>query len=232
MRVDVAMLVAATFPPTPPTTSPSQPYPRLGCMEDTCGANQSCVPAASFMAGTHVCLCDELSHIWSVDRPADCSGCDSKDACGGVRFGVSRSSSSLVVKRGDGSEQAECVCQCTSLFSGLSCNTSLTTRLPVSPEVGVGITFGTVATIGVVMACLLYRSGLAGANHTAARKMLIIEFIDWVLDWITFALAFYEADLQFHNDPDEILRTLLLALCGLSTTSWYARELGVLGTCG
>ena len=173
------------------------------------------------MAGTHVCLCDELLHIWSVNRPADCSGCDSEDACGGASFGASRSSSSLVVKKGDGSEQTECVCECTSLFSGLSCNTSLTKLLPVSPEVGVGITFGIVAAIGIVMACLLYRSEFKDTTHAMAQKMLFIEFFDWVLDWITFVLAFYEADLRFHNDPDEVLRTFLFSLCALSTASWF-----------
>ena len=179
------------------------------------------MPAASFMDGTHVCLCDEPLHIWSINRPANCSGCDSEDACGGGSFGTSRSVRGLVVAKGDGTEQTECVCQCTSLFAGLSCNTSLTKLLPVSPGVGVGITFGTVATIGIGMACLLSRSdGLVRANRAATQRMLSIELVDWVLDWTTFVLAFYETDLQFHNDPDEVLRTLLLTLCALSTAAW------------
>ena len=51
--------------------------------------------------------------------------------------------------------------------------------------------------------------------------MLFIEFCDWILDWITFTLAFHEADLRFHNDPHDILRTFLLTLCALSTVSWF-----------
>ena len=51
--------------------------------------------------------------------------------------------------------------------------------------------------------------------------MLFIEFLDWALDWITFGLAFYAADLQFHNDPDHVLRTFIFILCLLSTVSWF-----------
>ena len=89
---------------------------------------------------------------------------------------------------------------------------------------GVGITFGTVAAIGIVMACLLCRSEWKDASRTTAQfaqKMLFIEFCDWILDWITFTLAFHEADLRFHNDPHDILRSLLLTLCALSTVSWF-----------
>ena len=50
--------------------------------------------------------------------------------------------------------------------------------------------------------------------------MLLIEFADWALDWVTFFLAFHEADLQFDNDPDHILRSFIMALCALSTVSW------------
>ena len=51
--------------------------------------------------------------------------------------------------------------------------------------------------------------------------MLFIEFADWALDWLTFVLAFYAADLQFDNDPDHVLRTVIMALCVLSTLSWF-----------
>tara|TARA_B100000768_G_C10956310_1_gene239810 strand:- start:4 stop:492 length:489 start_codon:yes stop_codon:yes gene_type:complete len=53
-----------------------------------------------------------------------------------------------------------------------------------------------------------------------AKRMLFIEFADWALDWVTFALAFYAADLQFHNDPDQIMRDFIMVLCVLSTLSW------------
>lgn len=174
------------------------------------------------MEGSHACLCPKLLHVWSVGRPAGCSDCDSKDACGGASFGVPRGRLVTRVTRDDGSKPSECVCQCTRLFSGLSCNVSLTKHLPVSPEVGVGITIGTVAAIGVVMACLLCIGGPSGElTEARAMRMLFIEFLDWALDWITFGLAFYAADLQFHNDPDHVLRTFIFILCLLSTAFWF-----------
>ena len=156
------------------------------------------------MEGSHACLCPKLLHIWSVGRPADCSDCDSEDACGGASFGTARG---LLVTMDDGSEQAECVCQCTRLFTGLSCNVSLTKHLPVSPGAGVGITLAAVSAVGVVMACLFCRGG---SDHEMAPEkakcLLLTEFTDWLLDWITFGLAFYAADLRFHNDPNNIIR--------------------------
>ena len=172
------------------------------------------------MEGSHACLCPKLLHVWRVGRPADCSDCSSEDACGGATFGASRG---LLVTRDDGSEQSECVCQCTRLFSGLSCNVSMTKHLPVSPEAGVGITLGTVAAIGIVMACLLCSKKQTRdqpMDQSKAKRMLFIEFADWALDWITFVLAFYAADLQFHNDPDQIMRYFIMVLCVLSTVSW------------
>ena len=171
------------------------------------------------MEGSHACLCPKLLHVWSVGRPADCSDCSSEDACGGATFGASRG---LLVTMDDGSEQSECVCQCTRLFSGLSCNVSLTKHLPVSPEAGVGITLGTVAAIGIVMACLLCCKERRDQTMdvSKAKRMLFIEFADWALDWVTFGLAFYAADLRFHNDPDHIMRDFIMTLCVLSTVSW------------
>ena len=170
------------------------------------------------MEGSHACLCPKLLHVWSVGRPADCSDCSSEDACGGATFGASRG---LLVTMDDGSEQSECVCQCTRLFSGLSCNVSLTKHLPVSPEAGIGITLGSVAAVGVVVACLLGRGEPPGKlTETKAKRMLFVEFADWALDWITLVLAFYAADLRFHNDPDHIMRNSITILCVLSTASW------------
>ena len=51
--------------------------------------------------------------------------------------------------------------------------------------------------------------------------MLFIELIDWALDWLAFVLVFYAADLQFQNDPDHVLRTFIMVLCGLSTVFWF-----------
>ena len=175
------------------------------------------------MEASHACLCPKLLHVWSVGRPADCSDCSSEDACGGATFGASRG---LLVTMDDGSEQSECVCQCTRLFSGLSCNVSLTKHLPVSPEAGVGITLGTVAAIGIVMACLLHskqrreKKEMGKMDESKAERMLFIEFADFALDWVTFGLAFYAADLRFHNDPDHIMRDFIMTLCVLSTVSW------------
>ena len=138
---------------------------------------------------------------------------------GGKGFGTSRG---LLASTTDGSQKSECVCQCTGLFTGLSCNVSLTKHLPVSPGAGVGITLGAVAAIGVVMAGLLCRGGFdRKMNAKRAQRLLLIEFTDWLLDWITFALAFYAADLRFHNDPHNIMRDFIMALCVLSTLSWF-----------
>lgn len=54
----------------------------------------------------------------------------------------------------------------------------------------------------------------------SARRILFIEFADWTLGWCVFVLAFHAADLQFDNDPDHVLRTVIMALCVLSTVSW------------
>ena len=157
-------------------------------------------------------------HVWSVGRPANCSDCGSEDACGGASFGTSRG---LLVTMDDGSKQSECVCQCTRLFTGLSCNVSLTKHLPVSPGAGVGITLAAVAAIGVVMAGLLCCGGFdRKITAKRAQRLLLIEFTEWLLDWITFSLAFYEADLRFLNDPNNIMRDFIMALCVLSTLSW------------
>ena len=126
----------------------------------------------------------------------------------------------------DGTEKPECVCQCTGTFTGLSCNVSLGQQLdpklvPVSPGVGIGITLGTIAAISVVLACLIKCRAMRKMSEARARRMLFIEFADWGLDWITFALAFYAADLRFDNDPDHALRTFILALCVLSTVTWF-----------
>lgn len=95
------------------------------------------------------------------------------------------------------------------------------TNLPVSPGACIGITFGSVTAIGLVFAWLL-RSELRSSNWRCSNpnKMLGLEFLDWLLDGMTFALAFYAGDLGFDNDPDQILRTFLLIICVLSTVSW------------
>ena len=63
------------------------------------------------------------------------------------------------------------------------------------------------------MACLLCHGGLPGElTKTEAKRMLFIEFADWALDWITFVLAFYAADLRFQNDPDHIMRDFIMVL--------------------
>ena len=46
-----------------------------------------------------------------------------------------------------------------------------------------------------------------------AKRMLFVEFADWLLDWITFGLAFHAADLRFHNDPNNIMHDFIMALC-------------------
>ena len=62
-------------------------------------------------------------------------------------------------------------------------------------------------------------------DETKAKRMLFIEFADWAFDWITFGLAFYAADLRFHNDPDHIMRDFIMTLCVLSTVSWVLETL-------
>ena len=57
-------------------------------------------------------------------------------------------------------------------------------------------------------------------DESKAERMLFIEFADFALDWVTFGLAFYAADLRFHNDPDQIMRDFIMVLCVLSTVSW------------
>ena len=168
------------------------------------------------MDGAYVCLCSDLLHVWSVGRPADCSDCSSEDACGGAAFGTSRG---LLVTPDHGSDISECVCQCTGTFTGLSCNVSSSQQLPVSPGGSVGITLAVIAAMGVVMACLL-RGKMGQMSRERAERMLFIELADWALDWLTFGLAFFAADLQFDNDPDHVLRSFIMALCVLSTVSW------------
>ena len=121
-----------------------------------------------------------------------------------------------------------------------------TKNLPVSPEAAVGITFGAVVAIGVVMVGLLYRATktqgsapkrdsqasatsptrLADALVKAdirkkAKRMLFIGFTDGLFDWMGFVLAFYAEDMEFHNDPGHVMRTFIMVVCALGTASWF-----------
>ena len=91
-----------------------------------------------------------------------------------------------------------------------------TKNLPFSPEACIGITVGTVVAIGVVVTGLLscrqakmkYKMADNEKAKTSAcscsfgpinwamnqknsERMLSFEFIDWILDWITFGLALW-----------------------------------------
>jgi hypothetical protein len=117
-----------------------------------------------------------------------------------------------------------------------------TKHLPMSPEACIGITFGAVGALGVVMAVLLRRTEhkmtdlkmvrerpaqrmfyitFTEMTDEAARRGLFFEFVDLLLDWVGFVLAFYSADLKFDNDPDHVIRTFITVLCVLSTVSWF-----------
>ena len=171
------------------------------------------------MDGAYVCLCSDLLHVWSVGRPADCSDCGSPDACGGTDHGTSR---------GTLDEAQECVCECTERFTGKSCDVAREAKqLPFSPGASVGLTFGAMGAVGLVfvVVVLRYRAEAFAPlrrDSTRADKILIIEFIDWILDWGTFVLAFYAGDLTFDNDRDNTMRTFIATLCAVSTLGWLA----------
>ena len=40
------------------------------------------------------------------------------------------------------------------------------------------------------------------------------------MDWIGFGLAFYAEDIKFNNDPDDVIRTLIMVVCVLATAFW------------
>ena len=163
------------------------------------------------MEGPYACLCSEPVHVWSIGRPADCSGCDSPDACGGEGFGISR---------GSLFSASECVCDCTRLWGGRSCNISETKDLPLPPEGCILVTFGFTIFVGGVVLYLLRQGIFAPVDEKKANQLLFTECADWALDWILFGLAFYEGDLWFHNDPDNVVRTFILVLCALSAAGW------------
>ena len=163
------------------------------------------------MEGPYACLCSEPVHVWSIGRPADCSGCDSPDACGGEGFGISR---------GSLFSASECVCDCTRLWAGRSCNISETKDLPLPPEGCIAVTFVFTLFVGAVVLCLLRQGIFAEVPEDKAKQLLFTECADWALDWILFGLAFYAGDLRFHNDPDNTVRTFILVLCALSTAGW------------
>ena len=163
------------------------------------------------MEGPYACLCSEPVHVWSIGRPADCSGCDSPDACGGEGFGISR---------GSLFSASECVCDCTRLWAGRSCNISETKDLPLPPEGCIAVTFVFTLFVGAVVLYLLRRGIFASVDEKKANQLLFTECADWALDWILFGLAFYEGDLRFHNDPDNVVRTFILVLCALSAAGW------------
>lgn len=170
------------------------------------------------MDGAYVCLCSDLLHVWSVGRPADCSDCSSPDACGGADHGTAR---------GTLGEALECVCECTERFTGKSCDVERKAKqLPFSPGVSVGLTFGVIGVVGLVVVVVLCSRADAFAalrqDSPRAHLILIYEFIDWFLDWGTFVLAFYAGDLTFDNDPDNSMRTFIATLCAVSTVGWLA----------
>ena len=51
------------------------------------------------------------------------------------------------------------------------------------------------------------------------ERALIIETTDVLFDWVTYVLAVYAGDLQFGNDPNNILRNIILVLCIFSTVA-------------
>lgn len=99
-------------------------------------------------------------------------------------------------------------------------------HLPGSPEACIGITLGTGAAIGIVVACLLVVVVEEGDDTSACA--LFTGFISMAWDWSFFALVFYVTDLQFVNDPDQIMRDFSMALCVLSTVCWFAYLLRML----
>jgi hypothetical protein len=80
-------------------------------------------------------------------------------------------------------------------------------------------TFGAVGLVALVSWMLLW-SRIKRGNREEAKRMLVIEFVDIILDWSTYLLAFYAGDLSFANDPKNILRGLILGLCTFSLVTW------------
>lgn len=102
-------------------------------------------------------------------------------------------------------------------------------HLPGSPEACVGITLGTGAAIGIVVAFLLVVVVQDDPPpRITSSCALFIGFISMAWDWSFFALHFYVTDVQYVNDPDQIMRDFSMALCVLSTVFWFAHLLGML----
>ena len=137
------------------------------------------------MGGGHACLCSEPLHVWSVGRPADCSDCDSPDACGGTDHGTSR---------GTLDEAQECVCECTERFTGKSCDVAreANEQVPFSPGAIAGLTLGAMSAVAVLCFFVVrafredragapqVTTGSAGTELPAGRRTRVEpEGLDW-----------------------------------------------------
>ncbi len=108
-----------------------------------------------------------------------------------------------------------------------ACDVDSNVYLPLSPESSIGITLGLVLVLSIVLVCLLCIGGVGAGREdvTMAKRALVFEFMDCASDWLAFALVSSAGALQFHNDPDNEVRTFLLVLGVLSTTCWAAEAL-------
>jgi len=76
---------------------------------------------------------------------------------------------------------------------------------------------GICSVIGIPAMCLLVKQL---EDDSRVYRVLVLGLIDHALDWIGWFLAFQEGDLQFINDPGEVIRWCICASCIFSTMFW------------
>ena len=90
-------------------------------------------------------------------------------------------------------------------------------NLPLEPAPSLGITVVIVVLLFVIFA--FFMCGRTAKDEASMERALIIETTDVLFDWVTYVLAVYAGDLQFGNDPNNILRNIILVLCIFSTVA-------------
>ena len=92
-------------------------------------------------------------------------------------------------------------------------------NLPLEPAPSLGITVVIVVLLFVIFAFFMCGRTAKDAPDASMERALIIETTDVLFDWVTYVLAVYAGDLQFGNDPNNILRNIILVLCIFSTVA-------------
>ena len=90
-------------------------------------------------------------------------------------------------------------------------------NLPLEPGPSLGITSAAVLILSIAFGWWMRKR--RAKEKAELEYQTALEAADVLGDWGTYLLAVYAGDLQFGNDPNNILRNLILSLCILSSVA-------------